>query len=129
MKQANGKAARIPDRKEPETIDGATGKPEPPRINFGTHGGDGRRIDLANLRDVRLELSHLYRRIDAGLVDSREGSRRAYVLRQVGDILAVAELENRLRELEQQYEQRNRAEQQQRLGHRPVMDGEVQRVQ
>jgi len=35
------------DKKQLETIDGATGKPEPCRGNFGTHGGNGRRIDLA----------------------------------------------------------------------------------
>jgi len=89
------------DKKHPETIDAATGRPEPHRGNFGTHGGNGRRIDLANLRDVRLELSYLYRRIDAGEIESSEGSRRAYVLKTIGDIIATAELEQRLSEIEE----------------------------
>lgn len=78
------------DARTPETIDGATGKPDP----------TPRTINLSNLRDVRLELAHLYRQVDAGKVDSRDGSRRAFILRQIADILTTAELERRLQELE-----------------------------
>jgi hypothetical protein len=86
------------DKREPETIDGQTGLvcPTP------------RTINLSNLRDVRLELAHVYREIDAGRIKSQEGTRRAYVLRQIADILVSAELEKRIVELEEKHEQRMR---------------------
>lgn len=87
------------DKEEALTIDGATGTPVP----------TPRRIDLSSLRDVRLELAALYRRIDAGEIKSQDGTRRAYVLRQIADILALTELERRVAELEQRRV----------LGHRP----------
>ncbi len=73
-----------------QTFDGKTGQPEP----------TPRRIDLSSLRDVRLELAHLYRRIDAGEITSQDGTRRAYVLRQIADVLTLTEIERRLEELE-----------------------------
>lgn len=84
------------DKREPETIDGATGKPDPTPSQ--------RTINLSNLRDVRLELAYLYRQVDAGKVDSRDGSRRAFILRQIADILTTAELERRLQDLEDRQE-------------------------
>jgi hypothetical protein len=60
-----------------------------------------RRIDLSTLRDVRLELAYLYRQIDAGKIASQDGTRRAYILRQIADVLTVAEIERRLEELEE----------------------------
>ena len=84
------------DKSEPEIIDGQTGLvcPTP------------RTINLSNLRDVRLELAHVYREIDAGRIKSQEGTRRAYVLRQIADILVSAELEKRIAELEERHERR-----------------------
>lgn len=79
-----------PDKRRPETIDGATGKPE----------GTPRRIDLSSLRDVRLELAAVYRKMDAGEIESQDGTRRAYVLRAIGDIIEMAELEKRIADLE-----------------------------
>ena len=95
------KGSKRLDKKQPETIDGATGKADRRPSNFGTHGGNGRRIDLANLRDVRLELAYVYRQIDAGVLRAEEGTRRAYVLKTIGDIIATAELEQRLSEIEE----------------------------
>jgi hypothetical protein len=80
-----------PDEQEPQTIDGATGRVDHPP----------RRIDLSNLRDVRLELAALYRRVDAGQIDSRDGSRRAFILKTIHDVIVSAELEKRLTELEE----------------------------
>lgn len=88
---------RSPDKKKPETIDAKTGKPEdsppvkPPR-----------RIDLSGLRDVRLEMADLYRRMDAGEIDSGEANRRVWHLERIGNILVVSELERRIQELEDQ---------------------------
>jgi hypothetical protein len=85
------------DKREPETIDGETGKPEgtPPssRVN-------PRRIDLSNLRDVRLELAHVYRKMDTGEIESADGTKRAYVLKTIHDVIVSAELERRIQELE-----------------------------
>jgi hypothetical protein len=71
------------------TIDGETGVPDP----------TPRRIDLSTLRDVRLELAYLYRQIDAGKIQSQDGTRRAYILRQIADVLTVAEIKRRIEQL------------------------------
>lgn len=81
-----------PDKKRPETIDAATGKPDP----------TPRRIDLSTLRDVRLELAAVYRQMDAGEIESQDGTRRAYVLKTIADVITLAELERRIQELEEQ---------------------------
>jgi len=78
------------DKTQPQTIDGETGRPDPAP----------RRVDLSNLRDIRLELAHVYREMDAGRVKSQEGTRRAYVLKTIHDVIVSAELERRIAELE-----------------------------
>jgi hypothetical protein len=83
------------DGKRRETVDAETGTLDP----------TPRRIDLSNLRDVRLEMAHVYREVDAGRLKSQEGTRRVYILRQIGDMIAAAELEKRVVELEEHYEQ------------------------
>ena len=60
-----------------------------------------RRIDLSTLRDVRLELAAVYRKMDSGQIESQEGTRRAYVLKTIQDVIVSAELERRIDELEQ----------------------------
>ena len=79
-----------PDKKSGQTIDGETGKPDP----------TPRRIDLSSLRDIRLELAAVYRKIDAGEIESQDGTRRAYVLKTIADIIALSELERRIIDLE-----------------------------
>ena len=78
------------DKRQAETIDGTTGRPE----------GAPRRVDLSNLRDVRLELAAVYRKMDAGEIASQDGTRRAYVLKTIHDVIVSAELERRIQELE-----------------------------
>jgi hypothetical protein len=80
------------DENRTETIDGAAGKPE----------GAPRRIDLSSLRDVRLELAAVYRKMDAGEIETQDGTRRAYVLKTIHDVIVSAELERRIAELEGQ---------------------------
>ena len=84
------------DKRRSETIDAETGKPDPPP----------RRIDLSTLRDVRLELAAVYRKMDSGEIESQDGTRRAYVLKTIADILVLADLERRVLELEEKHEQR-----------------------
>lgn len=79
------------DKKRVQVYDGKTGKPDP----------TPRRIDLSSLRDVRLEMANVYREVDGGRVESQDGSRRVYILRQIADVLINAELERRVAELEQ----------------------------
>jgi hypothetical protein len=45
-------------------------------------------------------LTYLYRQIDACKITSQDGTRRAYVLRQIADVLTVADIEPRLEQLE-----------------------------
>lgn len=78
------------DKKRPETIDAKTGTPDPAP----------RRIDLSTLRDVRLELAAVYRKMDIGAIESQDGTRRAYVLKTIHDVIVSAELEKRIEELE-----------------------------
>lgn len=85
------------DRKEPEVIEGETGKVAP---TPGAFGKDGRRIDLSSLRDVRLEMVRIYRMQDAELIDSGEMNKRIWALGEIGKIITIAELEKRLGELE-----------------------------
>lgn len=82
----------IPYNMNPQTIDSATGKVDlPPR-----------RIDLSSLKDVRLELAAVYRLMDSGKLPSQDGTRRAYVLKMIHDVIVSAELERRIVELESQ---------------------------
>jgi hypothetical protein len=88
----NGNGRESSDDTEPQTIDGETGKPD----------ASSRRIDLSTLRDVRLEIAHVYRKVDTGEIDSRDGARRAYMLKTIHDVIVSAELERRIKELEEQ---------------------------
>lgn len=87
------KGGRVSDEKARQTIDGATGLPEP----------TPRRIDLSSLRDVRIEMANVYRAMDSGEIASQEGTRRVYVLRQIADVITVAEVERRIAELEEKH--------------------------
>lgn len=49
---------------------------------------------------MQLELAHVYRQIDSGAIPSQEGTRRAYVLKTIAEIIEVAELEKRVERLE-----------------------------
>ena len=81
------------DEKTPETFDGATGLPVDTPAKK-------ERIKLSDLRDVRLEMARVYRMVDDGELKSQEGTRRVYILRQIGDIISMHELERRIQELE-----------------------------
>ncbi len=88
----------LSDNLKAETIDAKTGTLDPTPGKFGK---GGRRIDLSSLRDVRLELAAVYRQMDAEEIESQEGTRRAYVLKTIADVITLAELEKRIQELEE----------------------------
>src|SRR5579859_7359932 len=101
------RSGKNPDRTAPQIIDGASGKP----IDTPQPGGDDekhRRIDLSSLRDVRLEMAAVYRKVNAGDLGSQDGSRRVFMLRQIADVLVNAELERRVGELEERAAMRGR---------------------
>ena len=81
-----------PDTNHLQTIDSSTEILEP----------TPRRIDLSSLRDIRLELAAVYRLMDSGSIPSQEGTRRAYILKILHEVLVSAELERRIIELENQ---------------------------
>ena len=45
--------------------------------------------------------------MDSGEIESQDGTRRAYVLKTIADILVLAELEGRIVKLEEKHEQRD----------------------
>ena len=90
---ARRSGTRGPDKSRPQVIDGETGLPIPPR-----------RIDLSSLRDVRLEMAEVYRRVDRKEIESQDGSRRVFMLRQIADVIVNADLERRIAELEGQHQ-------------------------
>jgi hypothetical protein len=77
----------------PETIDGATLTllPTPRR----------RKPQLDRLEGVRVEMSRVYREMEAGTRDSHEGSRLVYVLTAIAKVLELTQIERRLTELEE----------------------------
>jgi hypothetical protein len=77
----------------PATIDGATLRvlPTPTR----------RKPQLTSLEGVRVEMSRIYREMEAGKRESQEGSRLVYVLTQIGKVLELTEIERRLIVLEE----------------------------
>jgi hypothetical protein len=95
---ANDTDRHSSERIEPQTIDGATGTVVP---TPGAFGKNGRRIDLSNLRDVRIELARLYRMMDAGDVTDAAGGKRAFLLKTLGEVIYHSEVEKRVDELEE----------------------------
>jgi hypothetical protein len=69
-------------------------------------GANNKRIKLSDLRDIRIEMARIYRHVDAAVIPSQEGTRRVYILRQIGDLIPAAGLEKRVIDLEERYEQR-----------------------
>jgi len=58
------------------------------------------RLPLTTLIHVRDEMARCYRQMKAGDMDSAEGSKRVYVLSQIGKVIEGALLEKRIEALE-----------------------------
>ena len=78
------------NQRQPETIDGDTGKPEAPK----------RRIDLSNLRDLRLELANVIREMRWGTLKTQDGVRIAVSMKQLHDIMVSEDIVKRIEALE-----------------------------
>ena len=90
-KPSKPESGKRPNKKATQTFDGATGNPDHPP----------RRIDLSSLKDIRLELAAVYRKMDGGEIESQDGTRRAYVLKTIHDVIVSTELERRIQDLEE----------------------------
>jgi len=88
----------ISDNKQPETIDGKSGKllPTPSRI------------DLKTIDDVRLEMARVYREMKTGIIETADGTKLAYVLAQIGKLIETHEIEKRMEALESVLGQRKK---------------------
>ena len=88
----------ISDDKQPETIDGKSGKllPTPSRI------------DLKTIDDVRLEMARVYREMKSGIIETADGTKLAYVLAQIGKLIETHEIEKRIEALESVLGQRKK---------------------
>jgi hypothetical protein len=59
------------------------------------------RLPLASVRDCRREMGRVYRDMRANRLDKADGTKLAYVLSQLGKMLELDELEERVLALEQ----------------------------
>ena len=76
---------------EPVTVDNASGKLLPTRP---------KKIDLATIDDVRLEMATVYRNMKAGSIEASDGTKLVYVLGQIGKMIEIHEIEKRIELLE-----------------------------
>lgn len=58
--------------------------------------------DLMKLENVAREMAKIYRATRRGELPSQEGTRLTYILRQLGDMLELVDLEQRVEALERQ---------------------------
>ena len=80
------------NEKQPETFDGASGELVPLLRN----------PRLATLKDIRLEMSYIYKRMENRLIETADGSKLIFALSKIGEIITVAEFEERIEQLEKQ---------------------------
>lgn len=83
--------------------------------NFATtidnHSGDilptpSKKIDLATIDDVRLEMAKVYRDMKSQKIPTHDGTRLVYVLAQIGKMIELFEIEKRIEKLEAKNESR-----------------------
>ena len=73
------------------TIDSSTGKLDP----------TPREIHLKTADNVRLEMAKVYREMRRGVVDTGDGTKLVYVLAQIGKMIELHEIEQRISILEE----------------------------
>ncbi len=64
------------------------------------------RVDLKTIDDVRLEMARVYREMRTGQIDTQDGTRLSFVLGQIGKLIQVNEIEQRMVALEKVLKQR-----------------------
>lgn len=79
------------DTKEPMTIDNTSGDVLPTRA---------KKIDLATIDDVRLEMATVYRGMKSGSIETSDGTKLVYVLSAIAKAIEVHDIEHRIELLE-----------------------------
>lgn len=79
------------DTKEPVTVDNTSGVILPTST---------KKIDLATINDVRLEMASVYRGMKSGKIEPSDGTRLVYVLGAIGKAIEVNDIEARIALLE-----------------------------
>jgi len=80
------------DTKEPTTIDNFSGD---------VLHTPSKKIDLATVDDVRLEMARVYRDMKSGAIQSSDGSRLVYTLTAIAKMIEIHDLEKRIALLEE----------------------------
>lgn len=75
------------DTNKPATIDNASGKLLPTR---------NKKIDLATIDDVRLEMANVYRGMKAGSIETSDGTKLVYVLSAIAKAIETHDIEKRI---------------------------------
>lgn len=86
----------IKEAVSPQVYDGETGLPVAPRPVTRRR----RRLDLETVGGVADEMRANYRLVRKGKMDSGEAYKRAFLLRQISDLIVIKDLERRIGELE-----------------------------
>lgn len=60
----------------------------------------GRRLDLATIDDVRREMGKVYRDMKGKKIDTQDGTRLVYVLSQIGKLIEMQKIGERVEALE-----------------------------
>ena len=79
------------DTNTPRTIDNITGNVLPTR---------NKKIDLATIDDVRLEMASIYRSMKSGSIETSDGTKLVYVLGTIGKMIEIHDIERRIELLE-----------------------------
>lgn len=58
------------------------------------------RIELKKIDDIRLEMAKVYREMRTNKMEGQQGSRLVYVLSQIGKLIEISEIEQRISALE-----------------------------
>ena len=59
-----------------------------------------KKIDLATINDVRLEMASVYRGMKSGAIETSDGSRLVYTLSAIGKMIEIYDIEKRITLLE-----------------------------
>ena len=62
------------------------------------------RLELKKIDDIRLEMAKVYREMRTNKMEGQQGSRLVYVLSQIGKLIEMSEIEQRISELERNHE-------------------------
>ena len=61
----------------------------------------GKKIDLAKIDDVRLEMAKVYRDMKGQKIPAQDGTRLVYVLTQIGKMIELHDIEKRINRIEE----------------------------